>query len=138
MANDMMQQHFDIPIHDIKPLLEIEEYSLYYLIALGSVVAVVILGLIYLFIRWLRHRNRFNIRREHLKLLKTVDFNDTKNAAYAITLYGLTFKHDSERHSRAYDDLVEKLEAFKYKKSVESFDKNTLHYIELYRGMLDV
>jgi hypothetical protein len=34
--------------------------------------------------------------------------------------------------------MVEKLEKYKYKKSVDNFDSETLRVIELYRGMIDV
>ncbi len=128
----------DIPLHDIKPLIEIQEYSLYYFIALVGVVSIVTLLLVYLLINYLKNRNSFNIRAEHLKLLKEINLNDTKNAAYEITLHGSTFEFDSEHHSRTYLTLVEDLETYKYKKNVESFNRETKNSIENYIGMLDV
>jgi hypothetical protein len=133
-----MPEKYDIPLHDIKPLLEIQEYSMVYLIALSAVLLIILSGLLYLLVRWLKNRNRFNLRKEHYRLINEIDFLDAKNAAYALTFYGDTFSNDSERHHRAYSDLVEKLEQFKYKKDVEIFDTQTLHYVDLYRGMLDV
>jgi hypothetical protein len=131
-------QNYDIPLHDIKPLVEIQEYSLYYLIALSALSTVIFLGIIYLTYRWWNYKNRFDIRKEHFKLLNSVDLSDAKKASYDITFYGYIFKDDSQRHTRAYQDLVERLEKYKYKKSVEPFDDETLHQIELYRGMIDV
>lgn len=133
-----MNENYDIPLHDIKPLLEIQEYSLYYLIALISVAAIVLLGVLYLLYRWLKHRKRFNIRKEHLKALKSLSFEDRKKGAYALTLYGATFKDDTPRHAKTYAELVERLAEYKYKKSVAPFDAETLRYIELYIGMIDV
>lgn len=128
----------DIPLHDIKPLIEIQEYSLYYFIALVIVATMVVLGVIYLVYNYIKNRNRFNIRAEHLKLLKQLDLNDTKKAAYEITQFGATFAEDSEQHQRTYENLVELLESYKYKKSVENFDLQTRQSIENYIGMLDV
>ncbi|MBA3027057.1 MAG: hypothetical protein FP820_11745 [Sulfurimonas sp.] len=131
-------QNYDIPLHDIKPILEVQEYSLYYFVALCALVFVLLLGLAYIFYKNYKAKNRFNIRQEHYRLLKSLDLKDTKNAAYSLTLYGLTFKDDSPRHTEMYKNISQRLEAYKYKKSVGAFDEEVLAYIDLYRGMLDV
>jgi len=131
-------QHTAIPLHDIKPLLEIHDYSFYYFLAIVTVAIVLLLGLLYLAYRWILNRKRVNIRAEHYRLLRTVDYKNPKKAAYEITHYGETFKDDSERHRRAYENMVEHLEQYKYKKDVEDFDSDTIHYIELFEGMIDV
>ncbi len=133
-----MQQNFDIPLHDIKPIVEVQEYSLYYLLGFSVLVVVVFLGIAYLVYKWLQKRDAFNIRKEHMKLLKNLDLSDTKKAAYAITAYGATFKDDSPRHSEMYANLHERLERYKYKKEVDKLDKETLGYFELYKEMCDV
>ena len=128
----------DIPLHDIKPLIEIQEYSMYYLIALVITVFVVVLALIYFAYQYFTTRNKFNIKKEHLKLLKSLDMSDTKRVAYEVTQYGATFAGDNEQNERTYKNLVEELESYKYKKNVESFSKETKNSIENYIGMLDV
>jgi len=133
-----MDKTYDIPLHDIKPLVDIQEYSMEYLIGLGVVGVILLLGAIYLLFVWLRYKNRFNIRKEHYKLFNAITYEESKNAAYKLTLYGLTFKDDSPRHQRAFHDLVERLNSYKYKKSVDSFDSETLHSIDIYKSMLDV
>jgi Tfp pilus assembly protein PilO len=131
-------QNYDIPLHDIKPILEVQEYSLYYFMALCLFGILLLSGLVYIFYKKMKAKKRFNIRQEHRKLLKNLDVKDTKNAAYSITLYGFTFKDDSPRHSEMYKNLSQRLEAYKYKKNVECFDEEVLGYIELYKGMVDV
>jgi len=131
-------QSRDIPLHDIKPLIEIQEYSMYYLIALGVVALVLFLALAYLAFHYLRNRNKFNIRKEHIKMLGNIVFSDAKKDAYEITLYGATFMHDSERHLKAYELLVEHLETYKYRKDVDSFDEETKREFDNFVGMLDV
>jgi len=131
-------QHNKIPLHDIKPLVEIHEYSLYYFIGVSLFAALLLFGLLYLAYKWVKNRQKFNLRAEHYRLLNTVDYSNPKKAAYDLTLYGATFKDDSERHFKAYENMIEKLEKYKYKKNVENFDADTLHVIELYKEMIDV
>lgn len=131
-------QNFDIPLHDIKPIVEIEEYSFYYFLSLSTVAFLVVCVIAYLLYLWFKRRTAFNIRKEHKKLLNSVDLSDTKKAAYLVTLYGATFSSDSERHAQMYQNVMNKLEAYKYKKNVNAFDTETIAYIELYKGILDV
>ncbi|MEA3330799.1 MAG: hypothetical protein U9Q29_03795 [Campylobacterota bacterium] len=128
----------EIKLHDIKPIVEIVEPSLYYFLGASFVVILLACGIIYLIYIWLKNRNRFNIRKEHLKLMELLDLNDAKKSAYEMTLYGATFRDDSPRHVEMYKNLNLRLEAYKYKKEVEEFDRETLGYFELYRGMCDV
>ena len=131
-------QSYDIPLHDIKPIIEVQEYSLYYLLGTAFLVLVA-LGLIsYLLYMYIKKRNAFNIRKEHFKLLNNLDLKNTKQSAYAITNYGLTFKDDSDRHTEMFSNITERLESYKYKKEVEQFDSEMLEFIELYKGMIDV
>ena len=127
-----------IPLHDIKPLLEIDDYSLYYFIGIVTIVTIVVLAAAYLLYKYFREKNRFNLRKEHFRILNNIDLRETKKAAYELTEYGATFENDSERHHKTYHDMVENLEKYKYKKSVDDFDSETLRIIELYRGMIDV
>jgi hypothetical protein len=128
----------NIPLHDIKPLIEIQEYSFEYLIAIGIFVSLLLVGVGYLLYRYFKNKNKFNIRAEHSKLLHSISLKDTKEAAYKITLYGLTFKDDSLRHKQNYEALVDLLENYKYKKNVEKFDEDVKRQFERYLGMIDV
>ena len=85
----------EIPIHDIKPLVEIQEYSFYYLMALIVLALVIIGAIIYMIIRYVKSKNAFSIRKEHKNLLDTLEFSDSKSTAYLVTSYALTFKNDS-------------------------------------------
>ena len=134
----MPDKTVDIPLHDIKGLVDVPDYSLYYFIAVITVVLVVLGGVIYLGYRYLKHKNRFDIRKEHLKRFKNIDLNNTKQAAYDLTRYGLTFRDDSSRHAKHYELMVQHLEPFKYKKEVEKFDSETLRHIHNFEEMLDV
>jgi len=134
----MNQQSFDIPLHDIKTVIDIEEYSFYYLSVVVVLVSIVLLGALYLLVKYLKNRNTFNIRKEHSRLLHEIRFENPKEDAYNITRWGDTFKNDSERHRNAYETLVKSLEAYKYKKDVGTFDENVKHAFDIYLGMIDV
>jgi len=130
-------QSYDIPLHDIKPLVEVQEYSIYYFLGAVSIAVVVLILLAYLLYIWNKKRNAFNIRKVHIKLLREINLDDTKQSAYAITTYGATFKDDSPRHVEMFNNLTTRLEVYKYKKEVDKFDSEVLGYIELYKGMID-
>ncbi|NPA65599.1 MAG: DUF4381 domain-containing protein [Epsilonproteobacteria bacterium] len=127
-----------LQLHDIKPLVEIDDYSWYYFLLLSTIAIIVIAGLVYLLLKWFKHRKKENIRKEHLKRLKKIDLKNTKKAAYELTKYGATFKDDDTRHKEMYQNMIEKLSAYKYKKEVGSFDSDTISIINLYREMCDV
>ncbi|MCF6339419.1 MAG: hypothetical protein L3J10_01545 [Sulfurimonas sp.] len=131
-------QSFDIKLNDIKPILEVQEYSFYYFLGLSFVLLLLILGVSYLIYMWIKQRNAFNIRKEHIGLLKSLDLSDTKQSAYDITRYGVTFRDDSLRHKEMFENITNRLATYKYKKEVKEFDKETLEYIKLYEDMIDV
>lgn len=131
-------QNFEIQIHDIKPLVEIQDYSLYYLIVLIALIIVFAGGIAYIIYKWFHRRGEYNVRKEHLAIMNEVDIHDTKNTAYTMSIYGATFKDDTPRHNEIYKNMRKKLNNYKYKKSVEAFDREVLGYIELYRDMIDV
>ena len=129
---------YDVPLHDIKTVVEVQEYSFYYLLGTVFLCILALIALGYFIYKYIQKRNAYNERKEHLKLLNSLDLSDTKNAAYAISRYGLTFANDGQRESEMYKNIISRLEQFKYKKSVEEFDRETLGYIELYKDMINV
>jgi len=129
---------YDVPLHDIKTIVEVPEYSFYYLLGIIVLSILVLSTILYLVLKYLQKRNAYNQRKEHFKLLNSIDLSDTKNAAYSISKYGVTFANDGERQLGMYKNISARLEQFKYKKDVDSFDKETLAYVELYKGMIDV
>jgi hypothetical protein len=132
------EQSYDIPLHDIKPIVEVQEYSLYYFLGATLFALILVLGVAYLIYMLLQKRNKFNIRKEHFKLLNSLDLSDAKRSAYDVTIYGATFKNDSPRHQEMYENLINRLEVYKYKKDVDAYDGEIIGYIELYKEMIDV
>ena len=133
-----MKQHFDIPLHDIKPLMEVPDYSttfIWIILLLGVLVALLV-G--YLLVRYFKRARSVNLRKVDYKALKKVDFADAKKAAYEITQRGRRFRDDSDRLREAYENLLLKLEPYKYKREVATIDSETKSYYNIYLGMIDV
>jgi len=132
-----MNRSVDIPVHDIYPLAEVSDYSLYYFLVLLLVASAVAAALFFWFLKRLRHR-RNSDRKIAFEKLKTLDSSDPKRFAYAISEMGRVFAHDNERTAKAYHNLFERLEPYKYAPYVEPIDGETLGYYRLYLEMIDV
>lgn len=131
-------QNYDIPLHDIKPIVNIQEYSLYYFIATVGLGLIVLGVVVYYLYKWYNKRNRFKLRVHHKELMDNIKLGDTKNAAYQITICAGTFKDDNPDINQQYQTLIDNLEQYKYKKEVEEFDSDTVAQINLYRSMINV
>lgn len=128
----------DIPLHDIKPLVEISDHSFMVFVTLIIAAIVLIAALGYLLWRFWRQRHHENVRQKCFEALETIDLEDPKQAAYAITKYGLCFADDSPRLREAYENLVSRLGPYKYRKEVERIDEETVSYFQIFVGMIDV
>lgn len=128
----------DVPLHDIKPLIAIHDYTPYYLAAATAVLLALLLVVAYLLLRRYRELRRRNRRRECLEALQAVDLGDAKAAAYAITRLGRCFAGDSPRLQEAYRNLSARLEPYKFRKTVPAIDENTRAYFRIFLGMIDV
>jgi len=134
----MRPSSYDIPLHDIKPLMEVSDYSFTFLSIISGIAVLLLSGALYLLYRYIRSRKRVNLRKVHYEALEMVDFSDPKHAAYAVTLHGRAFADDSERLREAYNNLVDRLERYKYRKSVEPIDDESRNYYKIYLEMIDV
>lgn len=128
----------DIPLHDIKPLMEVADYTLVWLSALTLIAAVVFLLSGYLLWKRWRKAHRTDERQRCYEALKSVDLDDTKQAAYAISRYGQCFEGDSPRIKEAYESLCARLSRYKYRPAVPPLDEETRSYYAIFVGMIDV
>ncbi len=128
----------DIPLHDIKPLMEVPDSSFTILLFISGITAVLLFSALFLLYRFMRDRQAVNLRKVHYQALIKVRFDDPKKAAYEITEYGRLFADDSERMHEAYNNLVSRLERYKYRPVVDAIDDESLSYYKIYLGMIDV
>ncbi len=133
---EALKQPYDIPLHDIKPIIEVQEYSFYYFLGSLGLGILLISAIMYLLYRWYKKLKSFNLRVEYKKQLDALDISDTKNAAYALSHYGEIFEDDTHQHKEVYTELSVLLQEYKYKKSVANFEDETIVLIDKYRSML--
>lgn len=128
----------DIALHDIQPLMGVNEYSLYFLLGYIALAMLFLILLVYILFYLYKKRKRVNVRKQYKEAIESLNLDETKKAAYMISSYGVCFKDDSAQHQETYGDLIKRLSQYKYKKNIEAFDSETLECIQIYKGMLNV
>jgi len=123
-------------LRDIKPLLEIPDYS-YYLFMGGVIfVGMVLLGLLWWVIKKGWSNRGLNQRQRDFEALKNVDWQDSKKAAYQVTFLGRKLCED-ERSKEIFAQILPMLEPYKYKKEVPSVSTETLRQYNLLVHLID-
>lgn len=126
----------DIPLHDIKPLVEVPDNSLLYLGIVGfALTTLVILIAVWIYRRFGKAKAE-DLHKSYMQKIQKVDTSDAKQAAYEISSYG-RFLAQSERAKDMLDNLDKRLSKYKYKKEVEALDEETLGYYKLFLEVLD-
>lgn len=127
----------DIPLHDIKPLVEVPDNSFIYLMIIIAVIATIIIVPLIVWI-WKKYQNSksVNMRKEYLKKIRSIDTSDAKKAAYEMSLYGRLLA-ESQREIEMLESLDARLQKYKYKKDVQKLDDDTLAYYHLFLEVID-
>jgi len=126
-----------IEIHDIKPIVEIPDVSIYFyysiivlLVTLGSIV----IFFIYKFLKPKKRSEEY----KYYEILRNIDFKNTKKTAYDISKYGRLLAKD-ERQKRLILELVELLSMYKYKKEIKSKISNEIETkFQIFMESIDV
>jgi len=127
----------DIPLHDIKGLVEVPDNSFILLMIIVVVLGLVIFSVLGVFIYKFYNKNRsLNLRKVYLQKIHEVNIQDAKTAAYEISLYGRLLAQ-SDREIEMLDSLDQRLQKYKYKKDVEKLDDDTLSYYQLFLEVVD-
>ncbi len=123
-------------LKDIKPLVEIPDYSFYLYVAIITAVTIFTALAVYLLIRVFTKKKEQR-RKKVLNMLKNMDLSKTKEAAYTFTRYGKELVRDESSY-KIYAELLRKLARYKYKKEVPNrFDKETMEHIKLFLRVVD-
>jgi hypothetical protein len=135
----MNEANITAELRDIKPLMDIPDSSYYIywgLMAFGILLA---LGLLVWSLQYLWNNRQINLEKKYLDLLKEIDWKESKEASYQATQYARLLATD-ENKLLLFEVLEEKLVAYKYKKSVEAIDEETMklfnEYIEVCNGSI--
>lgn len=124
-------------MNTLAPLIEIVDYSIY-IFALAVVVVAVLLAIIIIYFRAFLMKKRTVLRHKIYDNLLKIDFTNPKQAAYDISSYGRYFIDDSDRVLKMYEILFDRLDGYKYAKSVELIDDETMGYYHLFIEAIDV
>ena len=133
----MNNEQNQLQINDIKTIVEIPDYSIYFyygLIILGFSLFLVSLYFVYNYFKSKKH----SLEKEYLSILKNIDLSNQKNSAYTISKYGRLLAKD-ERQKRLFEELHNSLKEFKYKKIIDKKIPNTIKLqYETFLESLDV
>ena len=124
------------PIKDIKPMVEIPDYSLWLYWGVIILGLLIIAGALFLLVRWMLAHRQASRAKQYLEALHRIDWHDPKHAAYTVTRYGRLLATD-ERRKELFEQLLPLLERYKYRKEVGPVDEETRRRFELYRQVCD-
>ena len=125
----------ELKIHDIKALSTIPDIS-FYIFLLIIVLAISVLGLlIYLLFKYFKSRS--NEKKIIFKQLQNMPLNNAKQDAYIITKKGRKLI-SNDREEKLFEELIEELNQYKYKKNVQSMHKHTQEKFRRFMDALDV
>lgn len=126
-----------IDIHDIKPIVEIPDISIYLyycIVFLIITFGCIVLFFIYKFFKPKKRSDEY----KYYEILRNVDFKNTKKTAYDISKYGRLLAKD-ERQKRLILELVELLSIYKYKKETKSKMSNDIETkFQIFMESIDV
>jgi flagellar biosynthesis/type III secretory pathway M-ring protein FliF/YscJ len=126
----------NLTLRDIRSLEPIDDISLYLFIIAIVFVSLIIGALLYKLFSTMRARKKEVLRKEVLQRLKDIEFDDPKDASYKITKYA-RFLADDEQSKRMLEQLLPKLEKYKFIKNVPEFDDESIRYYNLFLKSVD-
>lgn len=126
----------DIPLHDIKPLVEVPDNSFIYLVSIGVLLAIALVFLLVVMYKMYKKSKIVSLRKINLKKIHAVDMSNAKEAAYQISAYGKLLAQ-SEKQMQILENLDKRLDQYKYRKEVSSIDVETLKEYKDFLEALD-
>ena len=124
----------ELPIRDIKPLLPIPDISIYLFSGLVIVGLLVTGAVIFFAWRWWQSHRKTDPRIRWLEQLDKIDYENPKKAAYIMTKYGRLLAED-KRRQEILEQLIPRLERYKYRKEVPPLDEETKRFMKLFIEM---
>ena len=126
-----------IKIHDIKPIVEISDFSIYLYYGLILLLIVLLSFIIYLIYKFFKPKEKSQDKL-WFEELQNLDLNNIKDSAYSISKYGRYLAKD-ERQIRLIDELVDELSEYKYKKEIPSkFTQEIKTKLTIFMDTIDV
>jgi len=108
-------------LRDIKGLVEVSDYSLYYFSALVAAALLLLLLSALLIYRYLTKKEPLTQQKVAIERLKAFEFGDTKQSVYDFTRLAQYAVSDDRREE--LEKLLTELAPYKFKKVVPELDK---------------
>ena len=127
----------DSELRDIKPLLDIPDYSYYLYLGLILLAILVVVGVLFFIIKIFLLNRKVDIKKLYFERLEAIDWVDSKQSAYQITFLAYQFI-DNEKVKEIYEQTLPMLEPYKYRKDVPTVvDKDTLRQCNFLVHVID-
>jgi len=123
-------------IKDIKPFIDINDYSLYlfiFTVFVGIVLAYFMFRKVY---KKVSSNCKIDCQKYYLYRLKSIDWREPKKAAYEATYYGRLLAQD-KRRKELFLQMKSKLDTLKYSRNNIEVDSETIKYYNLYKQVCD-
>jgi hypothetical protein len=123
-------------LRDIKPLIELSDYSLYLLISAVVVGLIFAYKLFIYFYKYAKGSCKVNCNKYYFYMYCNLDWSKPKEAAYLATKYAAVLAID-KRRAELYEQLRVRLDRYKYTKNIDKIDSETMNYYNLYKQVCD-
>lgn len=119
--------------NSIEPIIEINDLSFYYFIALILIGIVGIYFLVKLAFKIFKYKR--DDRKKSIESLRKLNWSQSKNTAYKITKYGRLIA--GERSEKLLDELIESLERYKYRKDEIEINNNIKNRLNIFLEVVE-
>jgi hypothetical protein len=123
-------------LRDIRGLEQIDDISFILFIIMILFALLILAGVVTMIVRYLKGQKEDLTRKEVLRRLHDIEFDDSKNAAYKITKYA-RYLANEERSEKLFKALESKLSRYKYIKNPPPFDAETIGEYQLFLEVVD-
>jgi len=120
-------------LRDIKDIVEVSDYSIYYLFGYITLAILIFCVIIYLLSRQ-KKRKKLTKKEMALQELKNIDYENSKDIAYKFTL-NIPYFID-EKNKKEIEELLESLKMYKYKKDIPTMDKELKQRVKKMIGVV--
>ena len=108
-------------LRDIKGIVEVTDYSLYYLLGTVGISVIVLIVIAVMFYKYLSKKAPLTQKKVAYELLKKFEFGDAKESVYTFSHLAQYAVNDTQR--RELEELLAELEVYKFKKEVPELDE---------------
>jgi len=123
-------------LRDIRDLEVIPDVSFYFFVALVIFSLALLVGIGYMVYKHFSSKSKDLTKKEVLKRLKDIEFDDPKTSAYKITKYA-RFLADDEKSLKVFNKLESKLLKYKYMPNPPAIDQDTINHYNLFLESVD-